>query len=94
VLALERENDVSEFVAGASADGSLSKRDKLIDQANALATTTDVLLVGGTTLTAAAALLFFLRAPDGGADIDEAQLSLPRITLSKHAAFIDIRYAF
>lgn len=61
IVALNRNADVKNFVAGR--EGSLTRRKQLSDQADGLATTTDVLLLaGGATLTAAV-LLFFLRDP-------------------------------
>jgi tetratricopeptide (TPR) repeat protein len=64
VMALERENEVADFVAGESRDGSLRARQRTIDQADNLALASDLLLAGGAALSIGAALLFFLREPE------------------------------
>ena len=64
VMALKREDDVADFVAGEGQDGSLTRRDELISQADSFATLSDVGFVAGGLLVAASALLYFLREPE------------------------------
>ena len=59
VLALQREDDVGNFVVGK--DGSLKQHHALIDQANTLALSSDLLFAGGAALVVGSALLYFLR---------------------------------
>lgn len=61
LLALRREQEVRDFVAGP--DGSAGERQSIMDEADTLALTTDLLLVGGTLSVASAASLFFFRDP-------------------------------
>lgn len=72
LLALQRENDVADFVVGP--DGSIDERKTLIRQADNYALTSDVCFIAGGTAIAGAALLFFLREPedydDDGSDTD------------------------
>lgn len=61
VLALAREHEVKNFVAGK--DGTLAQRNSLIDQTHMLALSSDILTGAGAALVVTAALLFFLREP-------------------------------
>jgi tetratricopeptide (TPR) repeat protein len=61
VVALQREHDVKNFVAGK--DGSLARRNKLIDQTHSFALASDIMMGAGAALVIAAGLLFSLRAP-------------------------------
>jgi tetratricopeptide (TPR) repeat protein len=61
VLALQRQSEVRGFVAGP--DGTLAKRQGLINQANTLALSCDILTGAGAALVVTAGLLFFLRDP-------------------------------
>ena len=62
MLALDREDAVAQFVVGE--DGSIAQRQKLIDEADRFALTSDLLIGGGAALVTAAGLLFFLRSSD------------------------------
>jgi tetratricopeptide (TPR) repeat protein len=74
LLALDREDEVSGFVAGEN--GSVRRRMQLADDADSLAVASDVLFAGGAVLVTTAALLYFLRDEDTEEDPKTARLSL------------------
>ncbi len=91
VLALQRENDVGDFVVGP--DGTFEDRKDLVSEADTLATASDLTLIGGAAALTTAALLFFLRDPSP--DEQEEAATTARIVVNPSAgASVTLRGTF
>ncbi len=89
VLALQRQSDVRRFVAGR--DGSLAKRQGLINQAHTLALSSDILTGAGAALVVTAGLLFLLREPKAAPRRDTPTAAL---AIDQHGALLQLRAQF